>query len=79
MAQREILVDENKRLCDVRPFLAVLNIIERQEDKADYVLNAQISSLIGKGMYYYYLCMIYALCTIYKCLILYYLLRSNGI
>lgn len=51
MAQREMLVDENKRLCDVRPFLAVLNIVERQEDKADNVLNAQISNLIGKGMY----------------------------
>lgn len=49
MAQREMLVDENKRLCDVRPFLAVLNIVERQEDKADNVLNAQISNLIGKG------------------------------
>lgn len=52
MAQREMLVDENKRLCDVRPFLAVLNIVERQEDKADNVLNAQISNLIGKGTYY---------------------------
>lgn len=52
MAQREMLVDENKRLCDVRPFLAVLNIVERQEDKADNVLNAQISNLIGKGMYW---------------------------
>lgn len=51
MAQREMLVDENKRLCDVRPFLAVLNIVERQEDKADNVLNAQISNLIGKGIY----------------------------
>lgn len=51
MAQREMLVDENKRLCDVRPFLAVLNIVERQEDKADNVLNAQISNLIGKGMH----------------------------
>lgn len=51
MAQREMLVDENKRLCDVRPFLAVLNIVERQEDKADNVLNAQISNLIGKGTY----------------------------
>lgn len=50
MSQREMLVDENKRLCDVRPFLAVLNIVERQEDKADNVLNAQISNLIGKGI-----------------------------
>lgn len=58
MAQREMLVDENKRLCDVRPFLAVLNIVERQEDKADNVLNAQISNLIGKGMCHYHFSMI---------------------
>lgn len=52
MAQREMLLDENKRLCDVQPFLAVLNIVERQEDIEDNLLNAKISSLIGKGMYY---------------------------
>lgn len=46
-----MLLDENKRLCDVRPFLAVINIVERQEDKADNVLNAQISNLIGKGIF----------------------------
>lgn len=50
MAQREMLVDENKRLCDVQPFSSVLNIVERKEDEADYVLNAQISNLIGKGI-----------------------------
>jgi len=62
MAQREMLVDENKRLCDVRPFLAVLNIVERQEDKADNVLNAQISNLIGKGMCRYHFTMIQVQC-----------------
>lgn len=51
MAQREMLIDENKRLCDVRPFIAVLNFVERQEDEADNVLNAQISNLIGKGIF----------------------------
>lgn len=44
-----MLVDENKRLCDIRPHLAVLNIVERK-DEADHVLNAKISNLIGKGM-----------------------------
>lgn len=63
MAQREMLLDENKRLCDVRPFLAVLNIVERQEDKADNVLNAQISSLIGKGTYP---CIVFYLFIIYS-------------
>jgi len=78
MAQREMLVDENKRLCDVRPFLAVLNIVERQEDKADNVLNAQISSLIGKGIYHYYFfhCISENMC---KSITLHYLFRSNGI
>lgn len=76
MAQREMLVDENKRLCDVRPFLAVLNIVERQEDKADNVLNAQISNLIGKGMS---LLFFHNLSTMYKSVTLYYLFRFNGI
>jgi len=76
MAQREMLVDENKRLCDVRPFLAVLNIVERQEDKADNVLNAQISNLIGKGMS---LLFFHDLSTMYKSVALYYLFRFNGI
>lgn len=60
MAQREMLIDENKRLCDVRPFVAVLNFVERQEDKADNVLNAQISNLIGKGIYCFAICLLYA-------------------
>lgn len=73
MAQREMLVDENKRLCDVRPFLAVLNIVERQEDKADNVLNAQISNLIGKGG----CCFFFSIVHFY---IIYYLFtRTHGI
>lgn len=50
MSEPEELVDENKRLCDVRPFLAVLKVIERMgDDKAEKTLNVQISRLIGKG------------------------------
>lgn len=52
MTQHEMVVDENKRLCDVRPFLAILKIVERKEDEAENVLNAQISKLIGKSMFY---------------------------
>jgi len=52
MTQREMVVDENKRLCDVKPFLAILKIVERIEDEAENVLNAQISNLIGKSMFY---------------------------
>lgn len=50
MAETEELLDENRRLCDVRPFAAVLKIIERKGDKAENSLNVQISHLIGKGM-----------------------------
>lgn len=49
MAETEELLDENKRLCDVQPFVSVLKVIERMGDKADKTLNVQISRLIGKG------------------------------
>lgn len=49
MFESEELLDENKRLCDVRPFAAVLKIIERIGDKAEKTLNVLISHLIGKG------------------------------
>lgn len=48
--QEELNVDEEyKRLCDVRPFLAVLRIIETGHNKAEKTLNVRISRLIGKG------------------------------
>lgn len=49
MSEQEELDDENKRLCDVRPFLAVLKVIETGHDKAEKTLNVKISRLIGKG------------------------------
>lgn len=51
MAETEELLDENRRLCDVKPFAAVLKIVERKGDKAENSLNVQISHLIGKGVY----------------------------
>lgn len=51
MAEREDLLDESRHLSDVRPFCAVLRLIERKGDKAENTLNIQISHLIGKGMY----------------------------
>lgn len=48
MAELEELVDENVRLCDIRPTAAVLKITERKGDKADHTLNVQIGHLIGK-------------------------------
>lgn len=52
MAETEELIDEHRRLCDVKPFGAVLKIIERKDDKAEKILNGQITRLIGKGMYF---------------------------
>lgn len=49
MAEHEEIHDENKRICDVKPFYRILKIVERQGDKADKILNGQISHLIGKG------------------------------
>lgn len=50
MAETDELLDENKRLCDVRPFCCILKVIEKKNDKADKNLNSAISNLIGKGM-----------------------------
>nr|XP_018902794.1 PREDICTED: LOW QUALITY PROTEIN: phosphatidylinositol 4,5-bisphosphate 3-kinase catalytic subunit delta isoform [Bemisia tabaci] len=51
LAETEELIDENKRLCDIRPFSSVLKIVERKGDKAEIVLNQQISLLIGKSLH----------------------------
>ena len=42
-------MDETKRLCDVRPFHPMLKVEEKKGDKAETILNFQISNLIGKG------------------------------
>lgn len=49
MAETEELVDENRRLCDVKPFCCLLRVSKRVGDEADKVINNQISHLIGKG------------------------------
>lgn len=51
MAETEELIDENKRICDVRPFCCILRVAQRAGDKADKVINNQISHLIGKGLH----------------------------
>ncbi|XP_023229587.1 phosphatidylinositol 4,5-bisphosphate 3-kinase catalytic subunit delta isoform-like isoform X2 [Centruroides sculpturatus] len=50
-AEQEELVDEQRMLCDIRPFQAILKLVERKGDKAEKLLNAQIGSLIGKGLH----------------------------
>ncbi|XP_069039831.1 phosphatidylinositol 4,5-bisphosphate 3-kinase catalytic subunit delta isoform isoform X1 [Lepisosteus oculatus] len=50
-AEREDLEDEQRRLCDVRPFLPVLRLVAREGDRVEKLVNTQISLLIGKGLH----------------------------
>ena len=43
-------LDEEKCLCDVRPFYPMLKVIERKGNTAEKVINAQISCIIGRGL-----------------------------
>ena len=47
-AVQELLNDEFK-LCEVRPFYQTMRLIKKQDDEKEKQLNAQISILIGKG------------------------------
>ena len=49
-AEQQELDDEEVRLCDVCPFLALLKLVERKGDKAAIQLDAQIGLLIGKSL-----------------------------
>ena len=51
MAGEEELVNEARRLCDIKPFASLLKVVERKGDKAEQILNAQIGHLIGKGLH----------------------------
>ena len=51
MAERETLIDESRRLCDVKPFQNLLKVVEREGDKAEETLNTKIGQLIGKGLH----------------------------
>ncbi len=48
-SERQELHDEDVRLCDVCPFLALLRLVEKKGDKAAIQLDAQIGLLIGKS------------------------------
>ncbi len=49
-AEQQQLDEEDVRLCDVSPFLALLKLIEKKGDKAAIQLDAQIGLLIGKSI-----------------------------
>lgn len=48
-AEREELEEESRRINDVRPFMCVLRLVAREGDRAEKLINTQISLLIGKG------------------------------
>lgn len=50
-AEREELEDEQRRLCDVRPFMPILRLVAREGDRVEKLITTQISLLIGKGLY----------------------------
>ena len=43
-------MDESRRFSDVRPFLPILQVIEKIGNEAEKKCNEQISRLIGKGL-----------------------------
>lgn len=49
-AEREDLEDEQRRLCEVRPFLPVFKLVAREGDRVEKLINTQISLLLGKGL-----------------------------
>uniref|UniRef100_A0A7N4PE44 phosphatidylinositol-4,5-bisphosphate 3-kinase n=1 Tax=Sarcophilus harrisii TaxID=9305 RepID=A0A7N4PE44_SARHA len=50
-AEQQELEDEQRRLCDIQPFLPVLRLVARQGDRVKKLINSQISLLIGKGLH----------------------------
>lgn len=52
MGEWQDLRDESRRICDIKPFGAVLKLIDFTEIEAnEKAINFQISSLIGKGVH----------------------------
>ena len=51
MAEKEDLMDETRRLADVRPFCSLLKVVEREGDRAEQTLNTKIGQLIGKALH----------------------------
>lgn len=45
----EELADEERRICDIRPFLWLLKLVARKKDRTELHQKAEISALIGKG------------------------------
>ncbi|KAJ6656821.1 hypothetical protein lerEdw1_003152 [Lerista edwardsae] len=50
-AEQQELEDEQRRLCDIQPFLPILRLVAREGDRVKKLINSQISLLIGKGLH----------------------------
>ncbi|XP_070560385.1 phosphatidylinositol 4,5-bisphosphate 3-kinase catalytic subunit beta isoform-like [Ptychodera flava] len=50
-AELEELIDEKRRICDVKPFRPVLKLVNKEGNRKEQILNSQISVLIGKGLH----------------------------
>nr|XP_023408264.1 phosphatidylinositol 4,5-bisphosphate 3-kinase catalytic subunit delta isoform [Loxodonta africana] len=50
-AEQQELEDEQRRLCDIQPFLPVLRLVAREGDRVKKLINSQISLVIGKGLH----------------------------
>lgn len=48
-AEQEELLDEKRRLCDIKPFWSTLRVVRKAGDVEDRVLNSQIGLCIGKS------------------------------
>ncbi len=51
-SELEELSEEQRRLCDIRPFLALLKLVEKKGDNEAKQLDAQIGLIIGKSKYF---------------------------
>lgn len=49
-AQREELMEEDRRLCDVRPFQAILKLVEKKGDKEANILAVRLKYTIGHAL-----------------------------
>lgn len=49
-SEAEEIRDETRRLCDIKPYFALLKVVEREVVKSDKNLDSQIGLLIGKGL-----------------------------
>ncbi|GBM84716.1 Phosphatidylinositol 4,5-bisphosphate 3-kinase catalytic subunit delta isoform [Araneus ventricosus] len=49
-AEREDLTEEDRRLCEVRPFQGVIRLVERKGDEEEKALHSRLNFVIGIGL-----------------------------